>query len=1544
MELSGALGADWIGTDGEIAKIVREQSRRCLETYAADPNRVKEDYRNERRTAESGYAVKQVHELVQNAADALTGTDGRIEVVLSADCLYVANEGAAFNRAGVEAVMAAHLSGKGEEEIGRFGLGFKSVVMVSNSPQIFSRSGSFGFDLEESRRAIARIVRNAEGYPLLRLAKPIDPREAAENDQVLRTLMGWATTIVRVPLKSDRRRLAADLETFPSRFLLFSPHVTSLELTDLEEDLTFTHSLEEQHDQIFTLKSGSKREEWAVARAKVRLTEAQSRDIGAMKKGDEVVVQMAVPRSGQSRSIGEFWAYFPTVDRTSLRAIVNAPWKLSPDRMHLQEGDYNAELLEGPVADLFSRLLPTLHDPARPANVVNLYPGRFVEREKLSWADGLVNNAVADRLKSIPSLPDTSGALRIPNTLKIHPEVVSDRQGPQEALSKWASLQPQPQGWLHPDVVASKDARAKALRLAERTKFASLREWLEALVGPPTVTGSASAIDVFVALGRHRTREAEDARIVLDEDGSLCPVRPGKIFLRTTDESSPHSFVHPELASLPRVVELLRGLGIDALDKAGELRAVLGNTELARLNWNHVWALARGCSIDAAFQIMKDELPADLDMSVRVRNAAGDFVPVRRALLPGPVLNAANDRTDAKFIIDLGFHANDQQLLARLGAVAAPRLVEQETVEPWLAAFVDKIRDRYATQVGKPGLNRERIEVTVPRVPSPIHMYKELSERGKLAMTTHLLDIVEPGGWSVSHREFGAIKVKDPVAEMIREVGIVETSIGPFPLRLSLGTGGDADQQVMPLVDLEETAPWVELPSSRADLTAEAWELLFEHCRDWELSRRERLYAWGAEVGAVAPSRLLVRHGTRVSLVPRGEVAVAIDDEDVRSLLDQQFAVLQVREEIDRDNLIEAWSLDDGRRLLDQNFVFQASGPSEPIEDVFPAVIRIRPDLSGWELQPCTSMALEVLTQSGMRSRTISRRAEDGVVYVTAEDSRDVLRSVSQLILVEEPLTDRDIDEILTAKRDAAIQARIDEVNAAATVEEKLVALFGAETLRKHVPAPALAFIEDQTGSTVVGAELGRVFLAVHGVSALKTLKMQLSEFDPPKNWVGGSRVRQFVSMFGFPPEFAGTPPTRRDPSFSIAGPTTLPPAHPYQQTTIERIRRVLVGEGHARGMVGLPTGAGKTRVAVEAIVGHMSEHADEMIVLWIAQTDELCEQAVETWSYIWRAIGPDADLSVGRLWGGNNVEEVTGNVLVVATPDTLRNCISKESYAWLSEAHLVVTDEAHHAIAPTYTQIFEWLGRTHANVDDVTRPMIGLSATPFRGFDQQEGKALARRYASHRLDAGVFGDAQPHEYLQREGILAKVSHRVLGGVEVQMSQTERLHVQEFRALHPDVEQRLGADSERNRRIVESIEGLPNDWTAILFATSVQHAQVLASLLTYRGVPAAAISGETDRSVRRHVISEFKAGRIRVITNYGVLAQGFDAPAVEAVYITRPTFSPNLYQQMIGRGLRGPGNGGSEEVLIVNVEDNFEQFGDQLSFHEFDYLWRAAGR
>jgi len=88
------------------------------------------------------------------------------------------------------------------------------------------------------------------------------------------------------------------------------------------------------------------------------------------------------------------------------------------------------------------------------------------------------------------------------------------------------------------------------------------------------------------------------------------------------------------------------------------------------------------------------------------------------------------------------------------------------------------------------------------------------------------------------------------------------------------------------------------------------------------------------------------------------------------------------------------------------------------------------------------------------------------------------------------------------------------------------------------------------------------------------------------------------------------------------------------------------------------------------------------------------------------------------------------------------------------------------------------------------------------------------------------------------------------------------------------------------------------------------------------------VSAETPRRLRHHYVKEFGKGNIKVLTNFGVLTQGFDNPKVNVVYVTRPVFSAAAYLQMVGRGLRGPLNGGTEECLIVDINDNLDNFPD----------------
>ena len=173
----------WEGPESAICSFIESAAQECFDVYARSPIRVREDVGNEKAISEGGYGHRQVYELIQNAADAILqglneGIKGsRIDVVLTDKALYCANEGSPIDEHGVKSILHAHISSKRGDEIGHFGLGFKSVLAISKTPQFFSRSGSFGFDAVESRNASAKLPqartrRQACGSPLRSIRTP----------------------------------------------------------------------------------------------------------------------------------------------------------------------------------------------------------------------------------------------------------------------------------------------------------------------------------------------------------------------------------------------------------------------------------------------------------------------------------------------------------------------------------------------------------------------------------------------------------------------------------------------------------------------------------------------------------------------------------------------------------------------------------------------------------------------------------------------------------------------------------------------------------------------------------------------------------------------------------------------------------------------------------------------------------------------------------------------------------------------------------------------------------------------------------------------------------------------------------------------------------------------------------------------------------------------------------------------------------------------------------------------------------------------------
>lgn len=419
-----------------------------------------------------------------------------------------------------------------------------------------------------------------------------------------------------------------------------------------------------------------------------------------------------------------------------------------------------------------------------------------------------------------------------------------------------------------------------------------------------------------------------------------------------------------------------------------------------------------------------------------------------------------------------------------------------------------------------------------------------------------------------------------------------------------------------------------------------------------------------------------------------------------------------------------------------------------------------------------------------------------------------------------------------------------------------------------------------------------------------------------------------------------------------MEGPCSLPDLHDYQQHIVAKVRDMLckgqVNGSGRRGMISLPTGSGKTRVAVQAVVEAM-RGGFAGGVLWVADRDELCEQAMDAWRQVWSSNGIEGKrLRVSRMWGGQPPLLPASDLhVIVATIQTLHAKLSRqpEAYRFLTDFNLVVFDEAHRSVASTYTSVMREIGLTRWQRGEEPF-LIGLTATPYRGHDEEETQRLVRRYGAVRLDAGAFASDEPTEVigeLQGMRVLAHADHETIEGGRFSLSEDE---LQEMRAMpYPawlprSMEERIARDAHRTRRIVDAYRRfVSKEWPTLVFATSVEHAQTVAALLNSEGFSARAVSGGTEPSVRRDIVERFRAGHIDVLVNYGVFREGFDAPKTRAIIVARPVYSPNLYFQMIGRGLRGPKNGGNDRCLIVNVRDNIDNFDKALAFADLDWLW-----
>jgi superfamily II DNA or RNA helicase len=413
------------------------------------------------------------------------------------------------------------------------------------------------------------------------------------------------------------------------------------------------------------------------------------------------------------------------------------------------------------------------------------------------------------------------------------------------------------------------------------------------------------------------------------------------------------------------------------------------------------------------------------------------------------------------------------------------------------------------------------------------------------------------------------------------------------------------------------------------------------------------------------------------------------------------------------------------------------------------------------------------------------------------------------------------------------------------------------------------------------------------------------------------------------------TPPVWTDvrPSFGL---------FPHQAQALRKVEKYLDAEPH-RTLLHMPTGSGKTRTAMNVVCNYLRER-EKAVVVWLAHSEELCEQAAEEFVKAWASLG-SRSVPIVRYWGSYNTDlrQVDDGVVVVGLKKAFSRIRGDDHQLRALSARnpLVVMDEAHQAIAPTYQMIIDLLLRPLTDAR-----LLGLSATPGRTWNDREAdRELAGFFASRKVTLKVDGYDNPVAYLIQRGYLAEPRYtRIESAANVSLTDEEMRKVRDTFELPATVLDRLASDEQRNLLVVHHAEQLlMRHRRVILFAASVQQSDLLAAVLSARGHWASSITSKSSNG-RAELIASFKddSDVPKILCNFGVLTTGFDAPRTSAALIARPTLSLVLYSQMVGRAMRGTAAGGNTNCEIVTVVDpRLPGFGSVVTaFSNWEDVWR----
>ncbi len=322
--------------------------------------------------------------------------------------------------------------------------------------------------------------------------------------------------------------------------------------------------------------------------------------------------------------------------------------------------------------------------------------------------------------------------------------------------------------------------------------------------------------------------------------------------------------------------------------------------------------------------------------------------------------------------------------------------------------------------------------------------------------------------------------------------------------------------------------------------------------------------------------------------------------------------------------------------------------------------------------------------------------------------------------------------------------------------------------------------------------------------------------------------------------------------------------------------------DGHTAGLVVLATGLGKTWLAA-----FDTARPQYRRVLFVAHREEILRQSRD----VYRRVQPDADL--GLFYGEEKQADAR---ILFASIQTMTSRLNE-----FDPAHFdyIVVDEFHHASAPSYRRVI-----------DHFRPqfMLGLTATPQR-MDGADLLALCHDnlvFECALVEGIDRGDLVPFQYWGIRDVVDFAPIPWRNGRFDPQALTEAVETQDR------AEQALREWSTRRGT------------RTLAFCCSVTHADFMQRFFTERGIRCAAVHSGPSSAPRRESIQQLRDGELDVLLSVDVFNEGVDVPEVDTVLMLRPTDSPIVFLQQLGRGLRT--TAGKEHLRVVDLIGNHRSF------------------